>query len=277
MNAASPDAAIEILINVADDIDLSAPVEALIRSPDDVIGLTIAGGIRHYQSWKARGAMVASLTSDGKFRAYFELSNLAREHLTRAHQISADYGVAAGLLASLSIDGDPAEKTNAERLLQQATAVPAACYSGVVSGWTEKWGGSQDEMWSSLNRLLDPERPETLALVPRCHWEQQIYTQVFATPHDYVARFGDPPPRPDLQEASARALALDVGRVDPALLRFIDGWFAFAFYNRGAKARMRPHLQRLGRHLDPTIWLYGSVFLSPGMRFRLARAQAGLF
>ena len=132
-------------------------------------------------------------------------------------------------------------------------------------------------MWNSLQRLSDAGQPETLALVPRCHWEQQLYTEMFASPHDYVAQFGQPAARPDLQEASDAALALDPQHTDPALLRFIDGWFAFAFFNRGAKTRSRRHLKRLGRHVDPTIWLYGSVFLSPAMRFRLARAQAGLF
>lgn len=277
MENASPDAAIEILTAVAHDIEMSAPVEAIIRSPDDLIGLTIAGGFRRHQAWKARGAMVASMTSDRKFLDYFELVDLARKHLAQANQIAPTYGIAAGLLASLSIDGEPSGKTSAERLLQQATGVPAACYCDVVTGWAAKWGGSQDEMWKSLQRLSGPGGLETLALVPRCHWEQQLYTEMFASPHDYVANFGEPAARPDLQGASDRALALNVNHTDPALLRFIDGWFAFAFYNRGAKARMRAHLKRLGRYVDPTIWLYGSVFLSPAMRFRIARAQAGLF
>lgn len=277
IESASPDAAIEYIAAIPRDIDPSAPVEAIIQSPDDVTGLTVAGGIRRYQAWKARGAMVASMTSDKRFLAYFDLVEMAREHLGRANQIAPDYGLAAGLLASLSIDGDPSEKTSAEHLIQNANGVPAACYCDVVTGWAAKWGGSQDEMWMSLRRLSGTGRLETLALVPRCHWEQQLYTEMFASPHDYVARFGEPAVRPDLQEASDAALALDARQTDPALLRFIDGWFAFAFFNRGADARSRQHLKRLGRHVDPSIWQYGSVFLSPGMRFRLARARAGLF
>lgn len=277
VESASPDAAMELLVATAHDVDLSAPVEAVIHSSDDLTGLTIAGGIRRHQAWKARGAMVASMTSDRKFVDYFHLGDLAREHLTRANQIAPEYGLAAGLLASLSIDDEPSAKTSAETLIQRATGVPAACYCDVVTGWAAKWGGSQDEMWNSLQRVSGASRPETLALVPRCHWEQQLYTGMFASPADYVARFGEPAPRPDLQEASDTALALDPRHTDPALLRFIDGWFAFAFFNRKAKGRLRQHLKRLGRHVDPTIWLYGSVFLSPTMRFRLARAQAGLF
>lgn len=277
VESASPDAAVAILAGVAHDIDSSAPVEGIIRSNDDTIGLTIAGAIRRFQAWKARGALIAAMTSDNQFHAYFDLAGLAREHLGAANRLAPTYGLAAGLLASLSIDAEPGEKTHAEWLLSQAEGVPAQCYCDVVTGWATKWGGSQDQMWRSLHRLWDPANLATAALIPRCHWEQQLHTEVLSARQDYVARFEDPPERPDLQQASDRALALDPGQVDPALLRFIDGWFAFAFFNRGAKPRMKKHLQRLGRHMDPAIWLYGSIFLSPQARFRLARAQVGLF
>lgn len=277
VESATPDAAIAILVGIAHDVDKAAPVEAIIRSDDDLIGLTIAGAIRRFQAWTARGALIATMTPDRRFRSYFELVDLAREHLAAANRLSPGYGLAAGLLASLSIDSEPAEKTSAEGLLRQASGVPAMCYCDVVTGWSEKWGGSQDEMWNSLQRLSDPGNPATLALIPRCHWEQQLHTEVFAAQQDYVARFGAPAERPDLQFASDKALALYASQTDPALLRFIDGWFAFAFFSRGAKLRMKKHLLRLGRHMDPTIWLYGTIFLSPRARFRLARAQVGLF
>jgi hypothetical protein len=271
---ASPDAAYQAIVDLAFGLPVRKSVEALVAAPDDVLGLTLAGGVLRYQAWRLRGALVAAMTSAERFARYYEALEQALGALNAALQLVPTNGLASALLASACLDADPQDKADAEVRLIAANDAPVIGHLELMTAWTDKWGGSQGEMWAYLARNERRAAPGTLALVPRAHWEQKNYLELAGAQRKADGYYRREAVRKALVAASDESLAASPD--NPHGLRAGDPWFALTLVGAGETARARRHFQRLGRYIDPTVWHYGLAFISPGVRFAFNRLRAGL-
>jgi hypothetical protein len=275
LSSLAPDAAYQQIIDLGFEIPVKASLASLIDGPRDVAGLTIAGGLSRYRAWRLRGGLVAEMTSDESFARYFDELERTFKYLRSALAIDATHGLAAALLASACLDAEAQDKEEAEALMAAATGVPVIGHLELMTAWTAKWGGSQETMWAYLDRNARRSVPGTLALIPRAHWEQKNCFDLASQGKKARGYYKRPAVRAALSAASDESLSAPAD-TDPYLLRVADAWFALTLVGAGEAARARRHLQRLGRYIDPTIWHYGLVFITPRMRFAFTRWRAGL-
>jgi hypothetical protein len=276
--ARSPsDTAWEILVDAAYDVEMGTPIEAIIENESDALGHVIAGIILRYHALRARGARIALHTSARQFRSYVSIGVAARNHLERAVELSPSSGLAIGGLASFGLEEDHDGKAASEALLSRVPDVPATAFCDVLQAWSHKWGGSQDEMWACLHRLWRDDDPRSWAMLARATFEENLFTKYFQTEHKnysggVFARRGPI----SLNEASNAALARSDDHSNPGLMRFVHGWLGRVFWERRDLKRAKSHLLHTKDQMNPTIWVYGSIFLSSAQRFRLAKFQAGV-
>lgn len=275
LSSGAPDAVYQAVIDQAFALPVDLPLTGLLAGPDDAIGLTLTGGLLRYRAWRLRGALVAAMTSEERFARYFEALGQAQEALNAALAINSANGLAAALLASACLDADPGDKARAEALLIAAPSAPIIGHLELMTAWTEKWGGSQDEMWAYLDRNVRQAAPGTLALVARAHWEHKNHLELVGAQKKADGYYRREVVRKALVAASDESLAASPS-VDPYRLRAGDCWFALTLVGAGETARARRHFQRLGRYMDPTVWHYGWMFITPSMRFAFNRLRAGL-
>lgn len=271
----SPDAAYQAIIDLSFALPVDAPLAGLVAKQDDVIGLTLIGGLLRYRAWRLRGALVAAMTPEARFERYFEALGHALEALNAALAIDRANGLAAAILASACLDADEDDKAGAEALLIAAPEAPVIGHLELMTAWTQKWGGSQDQMWAYLERHVRRAAPGTLALVPRAHWEHKNHLELAGAQKKADGYYRREAVRKALVAASDESLAASPG-VDPHRLRAGDCWFALTLAGAGETMRAKRHFQRLGRYMDPTVWHYGWAFITPPMRFAFNRLRAGL-
>jgi hypothetical protein len=269
----------EVLRIIAERCGLRSPLDGLIASADDQLGLTIHGAIQRYRGWRVRGALVAEETAADAFHAYGLLLQEAMEKLDAALDLSPRDPLASGFRSTIAVEEDHEGKTAAIIRVQEADGVVAAQALGdVLTAWTMKWGASQDDMWTTFSRLYDPARIETYALVPQAHFEQQMWHRWFEhRPGSSLRAMGyyrSRGVRDALAAASDRVLD-DPQDADAALLRFIDGWMARVFSDAGNRSRAREHFRRLGGYVETSAWSNGFL-LSAETRFKFNRMRAGL-
>lgn len=271
-------AAHESLRHLAECGGLRAPLGGLAASDQDFLGLTITGAILRYRASRIRGGHLAEVTPDEAMQRYAEVLADALEVLDAALSLRSRDPLAVGFRSSIAVEEDEGGKRTAITRVQEASGdIAAAALGDVLTAWTFKWGMSQPEMWEAFNRLYDPARLSTLALLPQAHWEQQTYHRWFENDGRKAKRYyRSELVRNALAEGSDRALD-EAHSADPALLRHIDGWFARVFSDAGNYSRAREHLQRLGRHVNPSIWANGSAWLTTEGRLIWARRRSGLW
>lgn len=250
----------------------------LTASPEDFDGLTIEGAILRYRAWRIRGGLVAEMTPGEAMHKYQEVLAQAMHSLDAALTLSPRRALACGFRSSIAVEEDEDGKRAAiKRVLEADGEVATGALSEVLSAWTYKWGMSQDDMWNAFNRLRDPDRISTLALVPQAHWEQQTHYKWFAKRGDLARKYyRSDEVRRALAEASDEALDVS-SATDAALLRHIDSWMARVFVDARNASRAKLHFRRLGQHVSDGIWGNGSLGLSPVTRWRWARRRAGLW
>lgn len=270
---ASPDMGYRIVLDVAFNTPIGGDLDGMATGPSDVLGLTIGGGVLLHWGWRARGGLLAEATSNTRFGNYFALREAALQWLEAARNLDPRNGLATALWASTALEETEDGKRRAETALWMAPDAPIHGHIELMSAWTDKWGGSQDDMWAYLDRAADEKDPGRLALIPRAHWEQWCYFAL-AGSRRADGYFKRPDVRYALAQASEAHLAAPI---DLARLNVGDGWFARVLLDAGKTAQAREHLKRLKGYRDPTTWTYGIAFISETVRFRWAHWRCGLF
>ncbi|MBJ7484592.1 MAG: hypothetical protein JHC99_07825 [Brevundimonas sp.] len=272
-----PDTALEILIAVAHDVKVGAPISEIVEADDDQLGHAIAGAILRQQAFIARGAMVAAMTPSSKFRAYESIGDRAYFHLAKALELRPDDPLSLGVLASFAVEENREGKAASEALVCRSPQVPASSYCDVLQAWSAKWGGSQDEMWQCLKRLWRDDDPRSWAMLARAHFEEWLDRTYLRPAGNYATVSGAQSASMSLNEASDRALATVEDAGKPGLMRFVHGWLGRVYWDRRNLKRAKRHLMKTRSHMDPTIWIYGTIFMNADQRFRLAKLQCGIF
>lgn len=253
-------------------------LDGLVEGPNDVLGLTIAGGFNRYRAWRLRGYATAERTSDAAMNRYFDTLQDALADLNAAVELDPTYGLAVGFLASAAAELPEEDKEAIGSLLAQARDVPPSGYMALLNAQTEKWGGSHARMWETAHRYRDRAKPGTLALIARAHFEHHLYLLAMderPAAHTEAKRYYRQTDRlRELQTAADESVQNPTD--DAYARRLADGWFARVLFDAGDRARARRHLVRLGSQVDDWIWGAGSLF-SARLTWRLARIRTGLW
>lgn len=277
--AAGPNEAYRLIADAGEQTPIDSPLDGLVGGADDVLGLTISGGLRFRRAARIRGGLVAAATPEERMRRYADELFAAVDDLNAALAADPACGLAAAFLAGAAVEGDADDRRAIEATLLAARDVPDAAWAGLLRASTAKWGGSEDEMWA-VARRHSGRTPGALALTPMAHFEQFLHFAMFDDAPDARDKargyFQRPEVRHDLAETSDRALAAPAD-ADPHSLRTVDGWMARTLLQAGDRRRARAHLKRLGRHADPGVWCLGTLGGSADAHLGRARRRAGLW
>jgi hypothetical protein len=258
--------ALRLLGNVA---PLGVDLRPLIAR-GGLFDFTIAGALLTMRATRFRGLGMAEDVTEEQWELYIPTLAHAQELLAEANRMEPSLGLTAAWRVAAYVDADDEDKDEAELALRQAVDVPVSGFSRLLTLRTEKWGGSHEQMWRVARGYADRDPPGTLGLIAKAHFEQWLYLANFDENPEAAARvetyFGEPEVLGELEEASARVLAAEVPR-DPRALLYADNCFALAFWVAGLPRQARPHLQRMGRHQDRSLWLFGNP------RLELVRAR----
>jgi hypothetical protein len=241
----------------------------------DSLGLTIAGALLQGRATRYRGLADASQVSEQQWENYFPVLFEAEESSAAANEIFPQSGLAAAWRMTAAVDSGEEEKDAAEAALLVAREVPVSGFARLLSARTEKWGGSHAAMWKVARTHAERDPPGTLGLIAKAHFEQWLYFSVFDESGQGADRaktyFQRPEVRAELEEASRRVLSIP-DHPDPRNSLYAHNCFACTFHIAGARGWARPHLARIGKHVDPAIWLFGR----PRLELNLARLKSGL-
>lgn len=253
-------------------------LDGLVTGPDDVLGLTLAGGFNRYMAWQLRGYATADQTSDSAIMRYVDKLQEAIDDLQAALALDPANGLAASFLASAAAESSPEEKDEIGALLAQSRGAPPSGYMALLNAQAEKWGGSHAKMWETVHRYRDLDKPGTLALVARAHFEHHLYLLIMdergAAQKEAERYYRDGRRLAELQAASDEVF-VQRGPENLHAQRLADGWFARVLIQAGDTRRARRHLVRLGAHVEDWIWAAGSAF-GPRLTWGLSRLRAGL-
>jgi hypothetical protein len=251
---------------------LDTKLTDVVQGADDSLGLTIAGAIIRERSRRYRGAARAADVSDRQWEKYLPTLTASDQLLCEALAVDPTFGLAAAYLMSCRIDSMPEDKDDGELRLLAATKVPASGYLNLMMARSKKWGGSHEAMWDVANRFRDSERPGTLALPARAHFENWLYHYAFESSaisqghaQSYFLR-----KKRELLSLSGMVLEEQPGG-DPAQTLLSNNWLAMVLSYAGERMAARPHLRRVGSMPDPSVWYY---FPAPA-RIQLNVARVG--
>jgi hypothetical protein len=253
---------------------LTTDMSPLIGKPD-AMALTVAGAILQGRAIRFRGLDQAENVTDDQWEMYIPTLAHAQELLAEAVRREPQLGLAAAWRVTAFVDATEEQKDEAEIALRRASGIPVSGLSRLITMRSEKWGGSHGEMWRVVEDYADAALPASLALIAKAHFEQWLWFSMFdeapdgAEKADAYLQRGDV--RNELLEASSRVLAADSSR-DPRAILFANNAFAATLSAGGPAKDAKPHLQRMGRNIDRTLWL----FENPRVAVNLARARAWL-
>ena len=261
VRAMPPESAYAALRLLGAAAPLDADLQPLIAR-GAVWDLTIAGALLQGRAMRFRGLGVAEDVTETQWELYIPTLAHAQELLARANAMSPSLGLTAAWRVTAFIDASEEEKDEAEAALRAAVDIPVSGLSRLLSLRTRKWGGSHEAMWRIVREHARADVPPSMALVAKGHFEQWLWFAGFEEDPALAARartyFAEEGVRKDLERASA--IVLDAAELrDPRALLAADNWFAFAFRNAGLHGQARPHLRRLGRHVDASIWITGGT------------------
>jgi hypothetical protein len=270
-----PQSGYAVIQLLADAAPMTLDVAALIAI-GGALELTIAGGILLQRALRFRGLGMAEGVSEEQWELYMPTLAHAQELLARANCADPELGLAAAWRVAGFVDSaTEEEKDEAEIALRRARSVPLAGLSRLITMRSEKWGGSHEEMWRVVSEYARTEAPATLALLAKAHFEQQLWLEYFderpEAKVEAAAYFSDRAVLGDLRAASSTLLAAEV-ETDAREILFADNAFASTFWRAGKARLARPHLQRMGGHIESSLWLVES----PRLVVNLARMRAML-
>jgi hypothetical protein len=270
-----PQSAFTTLGRMGSTAPTTADLSGLLGS-EGALELTIAGALLHGRAVQFRGVDIAERVSDEQWEFYLPTLAHAQELLAEANRREPALGLAAAWRIMAFIDSSEEEKDEAEAALRRATGIPVSGLAGLVSMRSEKWGGSHAEMWRVAREYSHANPPGSLALIVKAHFEQWLWFDVFDEEEGAAERarayFEDEDVRAELRQVSRLVLEADPCR-DPRALIFVDNCLASTFWCAGWVQDAKPHLQRMGKHLDRSQW----PFESPRMELNRARLSARLF
>jgi hypothetical protein len=259
---------------LAEAAPMSLDVAPLIGS-GSALDLTIAGSLLHGRALRFRGLGMADDVAEEQWENYFPALAHAQELLARANRADPSSGLTAAWRITAFVDASEEEKDEAELALRRARDVPVAGLSRLITMRSEKWGGSHEEMWRVAHEYARAEAPASLALIAKAHFEQHLWLDAFderpAAKAEAADYFGDPSVLEELREASATVLAASE-HTDPREILWADNAFASTFWAAKQPRLARPHLQRMGSNIEPSLWLIGI----PRIVVNLARMRAML-
>jgi prepilin-type processing-associated H-X9-DG protein len=271
--AMPPQAAYDALRLLGGNLPHRSDLVPLLRR-GDCLSLVIAAAILHTQAWRHRGYGPASDISEKQWNLYGPRIEQAQELLLDATALDPDSGLAAAWLATAFFDEDQDSKDMCEQALIRASDVPAAGWSNLLTGRAKKWAGSHTEMFRVARRFSGADSPGTLSLIAAAHYERWLWDAAFETDPDIAAMsktyFERPAVWDEICDASERCLAAT--HPDARNILWADGWFARLFCEIGSLGWAAPHLERLGGHVDVSIWRRPR----PGFWLNIKRMEAGL-
>lgn len=259
-------------------LGLAAPLDLDLRpliSAERPLELTVAGALLCLRATRFRGLDVAANVSDDQWELYIPTLAHAQELLGEAARLAPELGLAAAWRVRASVDASEEEKDAAELGLRKARDIPVSGLSRLISMRAEKWGGSHDEMWRVARDYADAAPPGSIGLIARAHFEQWLWLADFEEDEKAAARaetyFSETQVREELDTSSRCLLAADSGH-DPRALIHADNCFAVAYWVAELPRLARPHLKRMGKNLDETLW----PFEKPRRELNRARLRARL-
>ena len=253
----SAEAAYVTIRLIGASLPLDADIRPLIASGRPLERM-LAGAILHARAGRVRGMGMAELVSDDQWELYIPTLAHAQELLFEASRLDPDRGLTAAFRLAAFVDSSDEEKDEAELALRAARDVPISGLSRLVTARAKKWGGSHEEMWAVVAHYSESQPPASLGLLAKAHYEQWLYYAVFEEDEEVARKaegyFQSPSVMGELEEASLRVVAAP-DDADPRSIVFADNCFAYTFWTAGGARKARPHLQRMGKYLDPTVWL----------------------
>ena len=260
VRAMPPESAYVALRLLADAAPLDADVQPLIAR-GTVWDLTIAGALLQGRAMRFRGTGMAEDVTEDQWELYVPTVAHAQDLLAAANAISPSLGLTAAWRVTAFIDASEEEKDQAEAALHAAVDIPVSGLSRLVTLRAARWGGSHEAMWRVVRQHASADVAPSMALVAKGHFEQWLWFTAFEEDPGLAARarsyFAEEAVRKDLEQASAIVLEATELR-DPRALLMADNWFAFIFRIAGLHGQARPHLRRIGRHVDASIWITGA-------------------
>lgn len=271
VSAQPPETAFTTLRLLAENAPMNADVGHLIAHSDRLSNL-IAGAVLHGRAIRHRGMDDAESVSDKQWGQYLPTLAKAQELILEASGADLFSGIAAAWRMTAFVDASESEKDAAEAALLVADDVSVSGLSRLVSARAQKWGGSHAEMWRVARANAERNLPGTLSLLAKAHYEHHLWLERFEDDPRVAAGaksyFRDHVVITELIEASRRVLD---GRspADPRNILYADNWFAWVFWNADRSELARPHLKRMGKNVDSSIWLV------PGPRWLLNLVRIG--
>lgn len=259
---------------LADAAPFSADVSPLIAA-EGAWELTLAGALLHGRALRFRGLGQADTVSEDQWEMYLPTLAHAQELLAEANRKKPELGLAAAWRVTAFVDASEEEKDEAEMALRQSSGIPVSGLSRLITMRSEKWGGSHEEMWKVVADYAESDPPGSLGLIAKAHFEHWLWFAAFDEdpegPAKAYAYFRNTEVQGDLRDASLRVIAAESSR-DPRAILFADNAFAVTFWSARSVGQARPHLQRMGKHMDRTLWLFDN----PRAELNRARLRAWL-
>ena len=264
-----PESAYTAIRVIGEAAPLTCDLRGLIGR-EDALSLTIAGGLLHCRALRFRGLGGAETVSEDQWELYIPTLAHAQELLARAAVLAPSSGLTAAWRATAFVEASDEEKDEAELGLRMADDVPVSGFSRLLSARTLKWGGSHDEMWRVARSYARRDLPGSLALIAKAHFEEWLWLATFEEDPALAAEHETYLRRDEVVAeilATSRQVLAAPPNPDPRNALYAANWFGQLLSTAGRPRDARPHLQRMGRHLDRSIWLFDNP------RFELNRAR----
>lgn len=250
----SSELGLEALKFVAYAMDPVRNFDAIIASKN--INPLIFSALCLYLARKMRGGEVPEKMTEDQLEYYLDALEFGNEIIDAEVEKGTNSGLLASFVAAYSIDSfHEGQKSKAEEFLKQCKDVPLSAFLSLVSSFTEKWGGSHQEMFRIARQYFDKANPPTAALIARAHFERRLYIIAFEDDPQSDSRYDnyyDVNAKEELFYASD--LLLNARNCDPAQMRLAHGWLALALGDGDFTRHARFHLRELGGFHDPDVW-----------------------
>lgn len=271
--ALPPETAFVQLRTLGERLPIDADLDSTFRDDSDVLGLTINGAALMVRATRIRGMDLAERVRERNWPEYWACRDQAERILRHAVRVEPTNGLAVAWLAAAAVDSDDDLKETVAGLVDGARDLPISAYSKVLSGRTEKWGGSHSEMWAAARKFAPMAEPWTLSLIAKAHYENWLYLAMMderpVADWEAGAYFRDNAVREELLAISEQTMSAE--SEDPYASVYAHDVLAAALAEAGLRKQATRHLRKVGRFGDPALLTGG-----PWWRRSLIRASRGL-
>ncbi|MEO6359627.1 MAG: hypothetical protein ABIO43_03510 [Sphingomicrobium sp.] len=273
LKSAPPETAFVLLRVMGERLSLEVDPELAIEDASDGDGLIVAGAALMVRATRVRGMDTAERVDDHNWVPYFANRERAEQILRAAVRLRPESGLGAAWFSATAIDSDDEVKSEAAKVLGQASDVPISGYSKLLSANTEKWGGSHQAMWQVARAYASVRPPWTSALVAKAHYEQWLYLELMDDRPEAAKEaelyFREPAIRDELTQIS-RATS-DAASADPYETVYAHDVLAAVLAQASMAKAAAAHLRQVGSFGDPALLTGG-----PWWQRALGRISSGL-